>query len=328
MFNKPMPIGEPIFYEGKYKYDKIYPLYIQMITCSFKIKKNKIPTIQIKNNRSIFRQNEYLETTNEEIVCLVLTSVDLKLFLEHYDVFDLEYISGWKFKCMQGIFKDYIEKWIKVKNEGTITGNKGRRTLAKLMLNSLYGKLATSLEVQSKIPFIGDDEIIHYKISEKEDKEGIYLPCGAFITAYAREITIRTSQAIKEYSINKYGKDMYIYSDTDSIHTLLCIEELKQFCDIDAVRLGAWKHEATFTKARFVRQKTYIEEINEEINITCCGMPKSCYDKVTFENFKTGFSCGGKLNFKHVKGGVILVDTEFTIKEEKTVKAIEKFVKK
>lgn len=133
-----MPIGEPIFYEGKYEYDKIYPLYIQMISCSFKIKKNKIPTIQIKNNRSIFKQNEYIETTNDEIVCLVLTSVDLKLFLEHYDVFDLEYISGWKFKSMQGIFREYIEKWIEVKNQGTITGNKGKRTLAKLMLNSLY----------------------------------------------------------------------------------------------------------------------------------------------------------------------------------------------
>lgn len=328
MFNKPMPIGEPIFYEGKYTEDKIYPLYIQMITCSFKIKKNKIPTIQIKNNRSFFRSNEYLETSNDEIVCLVLTSVDLKLFLEHYDVFDLEYVCGWKFKCMQGIFKNYIDKWIQIKNEATITGNKGRRTLAKLMLNSLYGKLATSLEVQSKMPFLGDDNVIHYKLSEKEEKEGIYLPCGSFITAYARDITIRTSQAIKEYSINKYGKDMYIYSDTDSIHTLLNIEELKQFCDIDNVRLGAWKHEATFTKARFVRQKTYIEEIDNNINITCSGMPKSCYDKVNFENFKTGFTCGGKLTFKHVKGGVILVDTDFTIKEEKIKKAIEKFDKK
>ena len=42
----------------------------------------------------------------------------------------------------------------------------------------------------------------------------------------------------------------------------LPIEELKQFCDIDDVKLGFWKHESSFTKARFVRQKTYIEEIN------------------------------------------------------------------
>ena len=55
-----------------------------------------------------------------------------------------------------------------------LSGNKGQRTLAKLMLNSLYGKFATSLEVQSKIPYMGEDEIIHYKLSEKQEKEGIY----------------------------------------------------------------------------------------------------------------------------------------------------------
>jgi len=76
-----------------------------------------------------------------EIVCLVLTNIDLKLFLEHYNVYDLEYVSGWKFKSIQGIFTDYIDKWISRKNEATITGNKGQRTLAKLMLNSLYRKI-------------------------------------------------------------------------------------------------------------------------------------------------------------------------------------------
>lgn len=89
---------------GKYKDDKIYDLYIQTITCSFEIKKNKIPTIQIKNNRSIFRSNEYLTTSNGQIVCLVLTSVDLKLFLEQYNVYDLEYVQGWKFKSMKRNF--------------------------------------------------------------------------------------------------------------------------------------------------------------------------------------------------------------------------------
>ena len=62
-----------------------------------------------------------------------------------------------------------------------------------------------------------------------------------------------------------------------------------------------------------------------EINITCAGLPSQCYDYVTFENFKEGFSCHGKLMFSHVKGGVNLVDTEFTIKEVKLKRQIEKF---
>lgn len=323
MYKEILPFGEPFYYEGKYVEDKVYPLYIQRITCSFKIKEGKIPTIQIKHSR--FVDNEYLTDSGIEPVALTLTSVDLKLFLEQYDVWDLEYISGWKFKGLRGLFTSYIDKWIKVKNESTISGNKGMRQVAKIMLNSLYGKFATSLDVQSKIPYLEND-IVKYRLGEKTTKEGVYLPMGAFITAYARDKTIRTSQAIKDYSIKKYGIDMYCYSDTDSIHTILPIEELVQFCEIDDVKLGAWKHESHFTRAKFIRQKTYLEEIDGEIKITCAGMPQRCYDQVTWDNFKEGLKVDGKLTFTHVKGGVILKETEFTIKEDKKlIKAIQKF---
>lgn len=317
MYKEPMPIGEPILFQGEYKEDKVYPLYIQMLSCSFKLKPGKIPTIQIKGSH--FIENEYLESSNDEIITLVLSNIDLKLFLEQYEVTELSYECGWKFKAMNGIFSDYIDKWIKVKNEATISGNKGMRALAKVMLNSLYGKFATSLDVQSKYPYL-EDGIVKYYLGEKDTKKGLYLPVGIFITSYARNKTIRTSQAIKDYSIKKYGKDMYIYSDTDSIHTLLPIEELKQFCEIDDVELGKWKHESTFSKARFVRQKCYLEMIDDEVKITCAGMPKSCYKFVEWEKFKQGFTCGGKLTFKHVIGGVKLVETDFTIKYDKKLK--------
>lgn len=323
MYKEMLPFGEPFFYEGEYVEDKVYPLFIQRLTCSFKIKEGRIPTIQIKHSR--FVDNEYLTDSGEEPVALTLTSVDLKLFLEQYDVWDLHYESGWKFKAMRGLFTDYIDKWIKVKNEATLSGNKGIRQVAKIMLNSLYGKFATSLDVQSKIPYLEGD-IVKYKLGEKTTKDGVYLPMGAFITAYARDKTIRTSQSIKDYSIKKYGVDMYCYSDTDSIHTILPIEELKQFCEIDDVELGKWKHESHFERAKFIRQKTYLEEIDGEIQITCAGLPQRCYDQVTWDNFKEGMKVDGKLTFTHVKGGVILKETEFTIKEDKKlINAIQKF---
>lgn len=323
MYKEMLPFGEPFFYEGEYVPDKVYPLYIQRLTCSFKIKEGKIPTIQIKHSR--FVENEYLTDSGIEPVALTLTSVDLKLFLEQYDVWDLHYESGWKFKAMRGLFTDYIDKWIKVKNEATISGNKGMRAVAKILLNALYGKFATSLDVQEKIPYLEND-IVKYRLGEKDTKEGVYLPMGAFITAYARDKTIRTSQAIKDYSIKKYGVDMYCYSDTDSIHTILPIEELSEFCEIDDVELGKWKHESHFTRAKFIRQKTYLEEIDGEIQITCAGMPQRCYDQVTWDNFKEGLKVDGKLTFTHVKGGVILKETEFTIKEDKKlIKAIQNF---
>lgn len=104
--------------------------------------------------------------------------------------------------------------------------------------------------------------------------------------------------------------------DTDSIHTLLNIEELKKFCEIDDYKLGAWAWEGFATKAKFVRQKCYIEELEGKMKITCAGLPDNCYDQVTWENFKEGFTAHGKLTYKYVKGGVKLVETDFTIKED------------
>ena len=124
MRNEKQPFGEPVFFEGKYKEDKVYDLYVQMLSCSFKLKKNKIPTIQIKNDRFHFKATEYLESSNGEIVTLTLTSVDLELFLKQYDVYELRYIAGWKFKSILGIFTDYIDKWTERKIKASKEGNK------------------------------------------------------------------------------------------------------------------------------------------------------------------------------------------------------------
>ena len=192
------------------------------------------------------------------------------------------------------------------------------------MLNSLYGKFGLNPNVRSKYPCLEDDKI-RYIMHDPEVRDPIYIPVATFVTSYARNKTIRTSQSIMDYSIKKYGFNKYIYSDTDSIKTTLTAEELEEFCEIDDVKLGAWKNEGCYDRAKFIRQKCYIAEENGEIHITCAGMPKNCYDFVIWENFKTGFSCGGKLTFKHVEGGVKLVETESTIKEDKTIKNIEKF---
>ena len=284
---EPLPFGDPVYFEGEYKTDKLYNLYIQNLTCSFKIKKGKIPTIQIKKN-ICFKANEYLESSDGEIVLLSLTNVDLKLFLEHYNVDNLEYINGFKFKSRIGFFTEYVDKWTEIKIKSKHEGNLGMYQIAKIMLNSLYGKFALNPKVASKEPYLLSDGIVRYTNNDEEEREPVYLPVGSFITSYARNKTIRTSQAIKDYSIMNYGKDLYIYSDTDSIHTLLPIEECEKFCDIDDFELYKWKHESNFTKGRFLRQKTYIEEIEGKIKVTCAGMSKNIVNQVTFENFKEG----------------------------------------
>lgn len=134
---KPMPIGLPIYFEGKYEEDTIYPLYVQRISCQFNIKKGKIPCVQVKNSLS-FIPNEYLKTSGEDVVTLSLTRPDLELFLEQYDVKELTYECGWKFKSAEHVFDNYIDYWTEEKITAGKEGNKGRRQIAKLMLNSLY----------------------------------------------------------------------------------------------------------------------------------------------------------------------------------------------
>lgn len=326
MYNELLPIGMPVFYSGKYEENKNFPLYIQQISCEFRLKENKIPTIQIKNNLS-FVPNEYLESSNGEVVVLYLTNVDLKLFFEHYDVTNLTYESGFMFQGMRGMFCDYIDFWKNKKNEGKKLKNKPKELIPKLMLNALYGKFAKTMKFRQKYPCL-EEGIIKYHLTEEEIVDGCYLPMGIFITSYARFKTITSSQKIKDYSIKTYGIDKYIYSDTDSIHTLLTDEEeIKQFLDVDTYKLGAWKFENKdnlFTRGKFLRQKCYIEEeevFNENtkkyekiIHTTIAGLPKKLGKNINFKNFNYDFTCNGKLRFKHVKGGVVLVDTPFSIK--------------
>lgn len=318
-----LPFGTPIFFEGEYEYDEIYPIYTQMFKCQFDLKKGKIPTIQIKYG-GLFRANEYLTSSNDEIVTLCLNSVDLELFFKQYDVYNLEYVSGWKFKSTKGLFTEYIDKWSSNKIQAKKEGNHGLYLISKLFLNSLYGKFGTDTKVRSKIPYLGDDDKVHYLDSEEEEKDGIYIAMASFITSYARRKTIESAQTIMDNYNSGKSKIQFVYADTDSLHCVSPDFELPEGLEIDSTKLGAWDYETKFNKAKFLRQKCYIENSTKDVEndnpeyklkITVSGMPKSCYDEVSFSNFKLGTKYSGKKSPKIVKGGVILEDIDFTLKE-------------
>ena len=134
---KPMPYGQPKMFIGEYEYDPVFPLYIITFTCFFEIKPDKIPCIQLKNNLS-FIPNEYLKSSKNEQVTLTLTSIDYELFKDQYNFWDVTYHGGWKFKQAEGIFDNYVDYWTEEKIKAGKEGNKGKRQIAKLMLNSLY----------------------------------------------------------------------------------------------------------------------------------------------------------------------------------------------
>lgn len=337
----PLPYGQPRFFKGKYEEDPVYSLYVQSFTCKFDIKPNKIPSVQIKNSLS-FIPNEYVKSSNGEPITLYLTKPDFELFMEQYDVKDLVYNGGWKFKQSIGMFDNYVNYWTEQKIQAGKEGNAPLRQIAKLMLNSLYGKFGMSGTARQKSPILDHDGIVRFALLPEENRETIAVAVASFITSYGRNKTIRTSQAIRDFTLKKYDEDRYFYSDTDSIHANLSeedLEELKDIIDIDDYKLGYWAKEAEFDRAIYIRQKCYVEEINGKLEVTVAGLPKYLAPLITYDNFKRGFSTEGltlkemldlasangateeelkklhpKLTYKYVKGGVILADTDFTIK--------------
>lgn len=304
------PYGQPQYYTGEYKPVKDYPLFVQHFTCQFKAKKNHLPMIQLKNSRS-FIPTEYISDSGTNDVELYLTSVDYALFFDHYDVYNITFIDGYCFKAVSGMFDGYIDHWFAEKTKAKEEKNFAMYQLSKLMQNSLYGKFATNPACQSKWPNIDENGRVYYTLGGIEYRDPIYVPVGAFCTSYARDVTIRAAQL---------NFDRFMYADTDSLHLNGDYDPIG--VNVDEYELGAFKHEGTFTKAKYLRAKMYMELIrdpdeqpgSEKWKVTGAGMPDHCKELVTFEKFNFGESFPGKLRPIHVPGGIVFEEIPFTIR--------------
>lgn len=292
------PVFLPKFWTGNYipeqaaGKDKYF--FIRVKT-RFYLKKGKLPFIQVKSSR-LYRATESLETSDvydsesktyshvymkdgeehDTRVTMTLTMVDFQLIKEHYDLVDFEILDGCWFWTEAGIFDAYINKYKEMK----LLSKGARRTLAKLFLNNLYGKMATSTDSSFKYAFVKEDKSIGFMEIPEYEKTPGYIPVGSAITSYARNFTIRAAQ--KNYhGVNKKG---FIYADTDSIHCDLSPVQIKGIKVHDKDFL-CWKLESSWDKAIFVRQKTYMEHVTAEDlqaietpynSIKCAGMPQKC----------------------------------------------------
>lgn len=365
------PIGLPKFWTGNFIPDEALKenmYYFVRIKTRFYIKDNYLPFIQVKGDLK-YKGTESLEDSDvynhengqkfpyyidkdgniqQAKVELTLTMTDFQLIKEHYELIDFEIIDGCYFYSMVGIFDEYINKYAKIKKE-----SKGAlRELAKLFLNNLYGKMASSTDSSFKFAYVKEDKTVGFmQVVEHEKKPG-YIAIGSAITSYSRNFTIRAAQK-NYYGANKRG---FIYADTDSIHCDLLPDEIKGI-DIDDKEFCCWKLESCWDKGIFTRQKTYIEHVTHENllpledskqynNIKCAGMPKKCkdlfelsmqgtadvnenwsdeekeflFDKDNnpivrdYSDFKVGLKVPGKLRPIRIRGGVLLVNTTYEMR--------------
>lgn len=296
MRTKLLPYGKPWWSEVQ---DDDADLFILSLTFTAKLKPNHIPCIQIK--RSIqFNSQEFLEEVNEPTT-VSITSVDLDMWQEQYDL-KIWAINGyWNFKGIEGLFNDYIDKWMVVKANSI----GGARMIAKLHLNSLYGKFAKNTDVTGKRPVLDDTGTVQYVMCDHEESNPVYTAMGAFITAYARQDLIRSAQA---------NYDRFLYCDTDSLH-LLGEEEPDLW--LHPTELGAWKVEhdgQPFDEAVFLRAKQYCERFGGYDDVHIAGLPHEIAVKVHLEDMLHPRTWDGKLVPKRVPGGTVLANTTFTLK--------------
>lgn len=312
-----LPYGRPYLFEGKYREDKLYPLYIQMFRCAFELKPGKIPTVQVRHG-SDYRPNEYLTRSDGEVT-LCMTNIDLELFLENYDVYNIQWFSGWAFKAARGLFNEYVDKWYDVKVRSKKNNNRGMYEISKRMLNSLYGKFGTLPKVTSKIPGINEEGTLVYKGKHTRFGTAVYIGMATFITSYARRRIINAAQKVTdEYNAGRSDIE-FIYADTDSLWLKSPNYELPDYFDYDDIALGKFKVEGEFKRGKWLRQKCYIADYRKpgeeefKLRVTVAGMPERCYDQVNFNNFKIGATYKGKLEPRNVPGGVVLESVDFTI---------------
>lgn len=346
--------GKGVYHIGRPEQKMIesdqYYFYMR-IRVSFVLKPGFVPMIQ-KKNSFLFMQNAYLKYSKAmdfrtkdyvgdlTMIELTLTKDDWIVFCEHYEIKKIEYLDYIEFMTCTGLFDRYIKKFAKIKQE-----SKGAvRNLAKLFQNDLYGQTAKGTNSSFKMVNTADFTLssgLEFEIVHGDDKKVVNIAIGAAITAKARRYQIETIQ--KNF-------DSFIYSDTDSLHNL---GRPSDFVGrIDDKAYGAYKIESTWKRAKYVRQKTYIEEWDQDqidrelrdisakcekagldpgpeirryfdekryINICAAGMTpeqkQRFRNEYSFDDFKRGLTIkGGKLKPLSVKGGVILIDVDFTIK--------------
>jgi len=209
----------------------------------------------------------------------VFSSLELR-YGETQGVKILKVHKGAQFHNGGRVFRDFVESIyaIREKTDKASVDNQ----VAKLILNSSYGKLAIRRRKENIISLEHADDFYdcepwrEIKCGETEIhlmKKEMNLKCfsnvamGAWVTAAGRVYMHRLMSPIQ---------DSIYYMDTDSIFTTKKLESGKG--------LGALKHEYSVRRACFLLPKTYIAE-GEEKKIVMKGFDSRKIKNFTFEDF-------------------------------------------
>lgn len=347
MHDRPLPIGDPLIIENPsqeeaWRIIRNYPcVMVDWEELSLRLKSPEhFPVLMFPTapQTSVRMEGKIIRCRNE-IACL--TGLDCRMMASEYEIESGMIKRIYFFSSRRGHYKEFVDYWMGIKqdadrvlNDPASTGEersaaKTRRSLAKVMLNSSYGKDGTKLLRLPHKTYLSGDDQLEARIEVEITKIEYYLPSAIFICAWARWQLWNAVRLVRPY---------FIYCDTDSVKvTQEGYENLMRSpdFDVDDYRLGAWGYEGEYLTARFVRQKTYsYTQLNKtripERHYVVCGAPNDIKSVMRIDDFRpgmvitldqihaetdpeTGKPRQGRLNPVRVRGGVILEETGFQI---------------
>lgn len=156
-------------------------------------------------------------------------------------------------------FRPFVERNYKLKADAKKDGNATLQRVAKLLLNSSYGKLAERLErTIGHYELNEETQAIHFVVdgTESDAKSSMNVIIGSLVTSVARCYILSKIREICGVEIDK----KFVYIDTDSIHAFA------EYPKADAYTLGGLKLEAVCDAVKYIAPKTYIdiEKVNKD----------------------------------------------------------------
>ena len=203
-------------------------------------------------------KKDFVETINEEGTHLMFEREFLEM-LNWYD--DVDFTCDYVLLCRKGdyAYRAFVDKNYALKAQAKKDKNATLQAVAKLLLNSSYGKLAERLErtighyelnpETGAIHFVRDKE-------ETESKGAMSVLVGALVTSFARCYILSKIREVCAVDV----ASKFVYIDTDSIHAFASYDKA------DAFTLGRLKLEAVCDAIKYIAPKTYIdiEKVNPD----------------------------------------------------------------
>lgn len=195
--------------------------------------------------------------------------------------YKIKIIKGHEFRTKKKLFKEYVDALYNIRESSP--KNSVSNILAKLLMNSLYGRFGMNLH-RENLSFElkeGNREYQNIRLGKRNiqlftepiDLDSFsHVAIAAFVTSYAR---------IHCHKIMSRIKSDLFYTDTDSFFTTKKLET--------GNFLGDLKLESIYDNACFLLPKTYIATNKIKTKIAMKGFDKKKIQDFTFEDFSRAF---------------------------------------